>query len=178
MQNIPKRKTRTKEILNKKIALLASILVASLVIGVYAIVLSNKLTASWTLREKKTLELYWASTEPSGDLYRGEWNYAYIGLRNNGLASYDVIVKFVIYTVASGLPTDCITIEYYEDTTWYDMTGVLTGWGSATLNGYFGPSTGFPCGVGYNEVTQFRIMFDGNAPIDVGYYFEAWVEQM
>jgi hypothetical protein len=166
---------------NKKIALLASILVVTLVVGVYALVLSNTLTASWTLRESGTnLVLYWADGEPSGDLYRGQWIQTKIGLRNDGLATYTVSDKFKIYTVASGLPSGCVTIEYNEDdgTGWHDMTDVLTGWGSNTLTGYFGPPAGFTVGPGYNVQTWFRIMFNGNAPIDVGYYFESWVEQV
>jgi len=159
----------------KKIALLASILMATLVVGVYAVVLSNTITTSWTLKESKTLELYWV-TKPSGDLYRGTWIEAKIGLKNNGLASYDVSVKFKIYTGGAGIPTGNVTIQYY-DGGWHDMTGVLTGWGSATLNGYFGPSAGFPVGPGYDVVTLFRIMFDGSAPL-VSYNFEAWVEQV
>lgn len=57
------------------------------------------------------------------------------------------------------------------------MTNVITGWGSATLHGYFGPETGFECVPDYDEATLFRIMFDADAPIDVGYTFEAWVEE-
>jgi len=165
----------------KKIALLASILVATLVVGVYAVILSNTLTTSWTLRESgTTLELYWAAPYygPSGEVNRAGWNYASIGLRNNGLATYTVLDWFTISTVASGLPPGCITIEYNNAGTWTDMTGVLTGWGSATLTGYFGPrDTGFPVDPSYDKVTEFRILFNGNAPINVGYSFAAWVEQ-
>jgi hypothetical protein len=167
---------------NKKIALLASILVVTLVAGVYAAVrLSNILPTSWTLRESgENLVLYWADGAPSGDLYRGEWITTKIGLRNDGLATYTVSDKFKIYTVASGLPSGCITIEYNQDdgTGWHDMTSVLTGYGSNTLTGYFGPPAGFTVGSPYDVQTWFRIMFNGNAPIDVGYYFEAWVEQV
>ena len=163
----------------KKIALLASILMVTLVVGVYAVILSNTLTASWTLRESgTTLELYWADGEPSGDLYRGEWIQTKIGLRNNGEATYTVTDKFTISASGYGLPAGCITIEYYDTDHWVDMTGVITGWDSATLHGYFGPVGGFECGPDYDEQTWFRIMFDGNAPIDVGYTFEVWVEQM
>jgi hypothetical protein len=167
---------------NKKITLLASILVMTLVAGVYAAVrLSNPITTSWTLRESgTTLELYWAAPygAPTGDLNRGGWIYASIGLRNNGLATYTVLDWFKIYTAASGLPSGCVTIEYYDGASWLDMTGVLTGYGSNTLTGYFGPITGFPVGPGYDVVSSFRIMFNGNAPINVGYTFEAWVEQI
>ena len=164
---------------NKKIALLASILVASLVVGVYAVILSNTLTASWTLRESgTTLVLYWADGEPSGDLYRGGWITTKLGLRNDGLATYNVSDKFRIYTGGAVLPSGCIKIEYYYGTSWVNMTGVLSGWGTNVLTGYFGPPAGFPVGPGYNEQTWFRIMFDGDAPINVGYYFEAWVEQV
>jgi hypothetical protein len=113
---------------------------------------------------------------PTGDLHRGEWIYAYIGLRNNGEATYTVIDRFTISAPGHGLPEGCITIQYYNGG-WLDMTNVITGWSSDTLHGYFGPVGGFECIPGYNEQTLFRIMFDGDAPIDVGYTFEAWVEE-
>lgn len=49
---------------SKKIALIASILMATLILGVYAVILSNRVTTSWTLRESgKNLELYWVTFE-------------------------------------------------------------------------------------------------------------------
>ena len=163
----------------KKIALLASILMVTLVVGVYAVVLSNTLTASWTLQESGTnLELYWADGAPSGTLYRGEWITTKLGLRNNGEATYTVTDKFTIYASGYTLPQDCLKIEYWDGDAWVDMTGVITGWDSDTLSGYFGPVAGFECGPGYDEQTWFQIMFDGNAPIGVGYSFNAWVEQV
>ena len=165
--------------INKKIALLASILIVTLIGGVYAVTLSNTLTASWTLRPSTTdLELYWVGDAPNGELYRGQWISASVGLRNNGLATYNVTDKFTISTSASGLPSGCITIEYWDGDSWEDMTGVLTGYGSITLTGYFGPIEGFTVDPDYNEVSQFRIMLNGNAPINVGYQFAAWVEQV
>jgi hypothetical protein len=152
----------------------------TLVVGVYAVILSNTLTTSWTLKAGTPLNLYWAAPYwyPSAELNRGEWIYATIGLKNTGLATYDLVSpKFKIWTDASGLPTNCIKIEYWDGDSWEDMTGVITGWGSATLYGYFGPSTGFPVDPPYDEVTSFRIMFDGDAPL-VGYGFEAWVVQV
>jgi len=169
--------------MNKKIvALVATVLMVTLVVGVFAaVMLSNTLTTSWTLRESgTTLELYWAAPYygPSGEVNRAGWIYATIGLRNNGLATYNVIDKFTISTAASALPSGCITIEYYDGANWQNMTAVLTGYGSYTLTGYFGPVTGFPVGSPYDVVSSFRIMFNGNAPINVGYSFAAWVEQV
>jgi hypothetical protein len=170
---------------NKKIALLASILVVTLVVGVYAAVqLSQPITTSWTLRESgTTLELYWYGGEgyygrPTGDLNRGQWIYASIGLRNTGEATYTVIDRFTI-TTGPALPSGCIKMEYneHDGQGWHDMTPVLT-YAGGTVTGYFGnPSTGFIVGPPYDVVASFRIMFDGNAPIDVGYSFVAWVEQ-
>jgi len=58
------------------------------------------------------------------------------------------------------------------------MTGVLSGWETSELTGQFGPpSAGWTVPPGYNVVTQFHIMFDGDAPIDVGYGFEVWIEE-
>jgi hypothetical protein len=173
---------------NKKIALLASILVVTLVVGVYAAVrLSTPITTSWTLRESgTTLELYWAApywNPGGGDLYRSGWIYASIGLRNNGLATYTVLDWFKIWT-GPVLPPGCIKMEYYvavprggEQVGWNNMTSVLT-YDGGTVTGYFGPrDTGFPVDPDYDVVTSFRIMFDAGAPIDVEYHFEAWVEQ-
>jgi len=169
---------------NKKIGLLATVLAASLVVGVYAVILSNTLTTSWTLKAGTPLELYWAAPYygPSGDVNIGAVIYASIGLRNNGLATYTVLDWFKIYTSASNLPTGCIKIEYWQDEDgnsvyeWKDMSGVLTGWGTTTLTGYFGPrATGFPVGPDYDVVTSFRVMFDVGAPL-AGYGFDAWVE--
>lgn len=175
---------------SKKIALLASILMVTLVVGVYAVSrLSNPITTSWTLRESgNNIRLYWETDPPalSDGVYRGEWVQVGIGLENIGEATYDVIGRFRIWTVGTAIPDGCITIEYYvaadpgsgEVIGWNDMSGVLSGWGTKELTGWFGPSTGWTVDPDYdNVVTQFQILFDGDAPL-VGYGFEGWVEEV
>ena len=161
----------------KKIALLASILMVTLVVGVYAVIISNTLTAEWNVVSTiGDLTLWWEADTPHGDLARGVWYETTMGLKNTGTATYTVIDKFTISTSGAGLPDGCITIQYWYVDHWEDITGVITGWGTATIHGYFGPSTGFPCGPGYSETTVFRYMFEGNAPL-TGYTFNAWVEE-
>ena len=164
----------------KKIGLLASILMATLIVGVYAgTIISNTVTATWTLETSITdLELYWADGgAPTGAYNRGIWIQTKIGLKNTKLATYTVTDNFTITASSYSLPTDCIKIEYLDGTDWVDMTGVLTGWNTLTLKGYFGPITGFTVGPGYDHATDFRIMFDGNAPL-AAYEFNAWVEEV
>ena len=160
---------------NKKIALLASILVATLVVGVYAVILSNTLTASWTVVESgANLELSWYADTPGGSLSRGVWYTTQIRLRNTGVATYTVIDKFDIYASGYSIPDGSIVIQYWDGDSW-EPVGIY-GWGTH-LTGYFGPSTGFSCGPGYDATTLFRYMFEGNALL-TEYSFSAWVEQV
>ena len=165
---------------NKKIGLLATVLAASLVVGVYAgMLLSNTLTANWVVREPQTnLALYWYSGTPSGDLNIGTWYDTYVELKNLGQATYSsVIVKLKISADVS-LLAGCIKLIGYDTTYgWINVPLTLeTEGGKDIFTGYWGPSTGFPVGPGYDEVSHFQYMFEGNAPVNVNYYFSAWVE--
>jgi hypothetical protein len=163
---------------NKKIGLLATVLAASLVVGVYAgMLLSNTLPATWVVRESKTnLALYWYSGTPSGDLNIGTWYDTYVELKNLGQATYSsVIVKLKISADVS-LLAGCIKLKGYAGG-WIDVPLTLvTESGKDIFTGYWGPPAGFSVGVPYDEVSHFQYMFEGNAPVDVNYYFSAWVE--
>ncbi|HLE76124.1 MAG TPA: hypothetical protein VI864_08835 [Candidatus Bathyarchaeia archaeon] len=162
----------------KKIAVLATVLMATLVVGVYAgTLLSNTLTANWVVRESGTsLQLYWYSGTPSGDLNKGTWYDTYLGLRNLGQATYNnVIVKFKIYADVS-LLTNCITLKGYTNTWIVVSLTLVTEGGKDIFTGSWGPAEGFAVGPGYDVVTHFQYMFEGNAPVDQNYYFSAWVE--
>lgn len=177
---------------SKKIALLASILMVTLVVGVYAgMRLSNVITADWTLEEsKENLVLYWypGDVAPTGPFKRGQWNDGiYIALKNTGVDDYTAVIgKFEIWTGAGDDLSGLIQLRYYvtaaqadgDTEGWHTMTGVLT-WNGATgrLEGHFGPTDGFPVTVGYNEVTQYGILFDNDAPL-TRYYFRAWIEEV
>jgi hypothetical protein len=160
---------------NKKIALLATVLAASLVVGVFAAIqLSNTLTTGFNVKAEPLL-LEWKLWKPEGDLYRGSWYNTQIRLYNPTQSTFDkVIVRFTIYSYGVAFPGGSITIEYY-DGAWKDMTGVLSGHGTNTLTGYFGPSTGFPVGIGYDQTTELRVMFNDGAPI-AAYAFTGWAE--
>jgi len=167
---------------NKKIALLASILVATLVAGVYAgLQLSNPITASWTLKESgNNLVLSWAAATPTGDLYRGRWyNDTKVRLQNTGDAAYNVIVKFKVW-IATSLPENSMRVLGNWGTGWQDIA--TRQWDSALARfvyaGTWGPSGGFNCTSGWDITSEFRYMFEASAPIDTTYYFEAWVEQV
>jgi len=165
---------------SKKIALLASILMVTLVVGVYAgLQLSNTLTTSWTVVESgNNLTVWWVANTPGGDLARGVWDETKLGVKNTGVATYTVIDRFTIHADGYVLPENCIKIEYWYESAWVDITGAIGGWGTTTISGHFGPLPGgFPCGPGYNEITRFRYKFDGNAPL-TSYTFNAWVEQI
>lgn len=170
--------------MNKKILRRASIVclaLTMLVTGVFAAIqLSNNITASWTVGvDSSQLLLTWTSGAPTGTLYRGVWYQESIRLQNTGLATYDLVtVKFTIDTLGGSgevLPDNCLAIEYNDGTSWLDMTGVISDWGINKISGYFGPVGGFPVAPDYDETTQFRIMFDGDAPLTT-YSFDAWVE--
>jgi len=167
---------------SKKIALISSILMATLVVGVYAVVLSNTLTTTWTLEDSTNLNLYWSDSAgnlvgaPTG-FYRGVWKDGiYIGLETTGDTGYaSVIGKFEIW--ASGYPdiSGKVTIEYWG------LEGGSWGWygitlsGTTTLTGSFGPASGFPVTYPYKVWTQYRILFENDAPLG-SYGFNAWVE--
>jgi len=166
---------------NKKIALLASILVMTLAVGVYAgLQLSNKLEASWVVQEPgSNLELWWNAGTPSGDRYRGTSYYGEIGLKNNAQATYHVIVNFKISADVS-LLADCIKITIFDEGsgTWIDLPMTLVTEGAKNVfTGVWGPAEGFDVGLGYYKVTPFYYTFEGNAPVGTWYHFEAWVEQ-
>jgi len=159
----------------KKIALLASILMVTLVVGVYAVIISNTLEASWSVKESiEDLKLSWVSGTPTGEHKRGVWYETEIKLENTGLATYKVIDKFDIYASGYVIPTDSIVIQYWDGDSWEPVG--FYGWG-VHVTGYFGPYDGFDCTPGWDVTTIFRYMFDGNAP-PTGYTFEAWVEQL
>ena len=161
----------------KRIALLASILMATLVVGVYAgMQLSNTLTASWQVINTETeLVLSWNPSPDGSSFARGSWygNYG-VRLRNTGTATYNVIVKFQIDAGAT-MPTDCFGIQYYDGANWLDLP--VSGWGDGSVEGTFGPGSGFSAGPGYDVTTPLRIMFDGTAPI-TNYAVYIWVEQV
>ena len=155
-------------------------MIASIITAVYAgVILSNTLTANWTVKEPGTnLELWWNAGTPGGDLYKGTWYYSDIGLKNNGVATYNVIVKFRIWTDVDLATTD-IKVQYYDGASWLDLPLTVESVGGRNiLTGTFGPSSGFPVGVGYNQVTPLKYYFEGSAPADHAYGFDCWAEQI
>jgi hypothetical protein len=160
---------------NKKIGLLATVLMASLVVGVFAaITLSNTLTTTFNVK-KEPLLLEWKVWTPAGDLYRGAWYDTWIRLYNPTTSTFEkVIVKFTLTAGGFTFPADSVTIQYW-DGSWKPMGIDITSWGTTVLKGYFGPLTGFPVGTPYDVTTQLRFMFNEGAPI-AGYEFTAWAE--
>jgi hypothetical protein len=159
---------------NKKIGLLATVLVASLVVGVFAAIqLSNNLTANWVVKESQgNLVLSWYDAMPTGDLYIGNWYYPQIRLQNVGVATYkNVIVKFEVWADVA-LPEGSVVVQGNWGT---GLQNIVT-WNSGKFVGTWGPAIGFEVGPGYNVLSQFQYKFEGNAPVDVRYYFNAWVE--
>jgi hypothetical protein len=161
---------------NKKIGLLATVLAASLVVGVFAAIqLSNTLTANFEVKEAPLL-LQWQVWEPTGTLYRGSWYGTAMRLYNPTQSTFDkVIVRFTLTAGGNVFPTDSVTIQYWDGDSWEPMGIVATSWGTTILKGYFGPLTGFPVGIGYDQTTQLRVMFNDGAPI-AAYAFTGWAE--
>lgn len=163
----------------KKIALFATILMATLAVGVYAgMRLSNILETYWTVVENQdNLVLTWSgapSPMKRGYWYGNDWGL-WIKLENVGTATYHVIVKWRIWTADSALPENCIRIEYWDGDSW-EPVGFYGGWGTSEITGYYGPPSGFDCTPGWNQITYLRIMFDGNAPL-TNYGVQVWVEE-
>jgi hypothetical protein len=164
----------------KKVVMLAAVLMATLAVGVYAgIQLSETLSASWTVQESGTnLALWWQENTPSGELYRGQWYQTQIGLKNTGAATYHVIVKFQIRTNVS-LTANDMKLQYSDGSAWHDLPLTPETVGDRDmLVGSYGLADGFDVGPGYNVLTWFQYYFEGSAPLDGAYYFEAWVEQV
>jgi hypothetical protein len=162
---------------NKKIGLLATVLVASLVVGVFAaITLSNTLTTTFNVK-KEPLLLEWKVWTPAGDLYRGAWYATWIRLYNPTTSTFaNVIVKFTLYAEGYAFPENSVTIQYWDGDSWEPMGIDIASWGTATLTGYFGdPTNGFPVGIGYDETTGLQFRLNEEAPI-AGYTFTAWAE--
>lgn len=161
---------------NKKIGLLATVLVASLVVGVFAaITLSNTLTTTFNVK-KEPLLLEWKVWKPEGDLYRGAWYATSIRLYNPTTSTFEkVIVRFTLTAGGSTFPTGSVTIQYW-DGSWKPMGIDPASWGTTVLKGYFGdPINGFPVGIGYDQTTALQFRLNEEAPI-AGYEFTAWAE--
>jgi hypothetical protein len=152
--------------MKKKIVALAAVLMASLVVGVFAaILLSNTLTTTFNVKEEPLL-LEWKVWKPEGDLYRGSWYETSIRLYNPSGSTFEkVIVRFTLTAGGNTFPTGSVTIQYWDGDSWEPMGIDAASWGTTILKGYFGPSTGFPVGVGYDETTKLRFMFNEGAPI-------------
>lgn len=162
--------------MNKKIVALAAILMAALVVGVFAAIrLSNNLTANFEVKVEPLL-LEWKVWTPAGDLYRGSWYATSIRLYNPTSSTFEkVIVKFTLSAAGNTFPTDSVTIQYWDGDSWEPMGIDASSWGTTILKGYFGPLTGFPVGIGYDQTTQLRVMFNDGAPI-AAYAFTGWAE--
>jgi len=164
---------------NKKIALLASILMVTLAAGVYAgLQLSNTLTANFTVAESAPFELTWANNNPNdGTFYKGIWYSTDIRLYNPTEATFKILMYFKITSWGANFPSESLKIKYYEvlTDTWLDLP--LSGWDSAVLTGTFGPTGGLDCGPHYDITGYFKFMFEGDAPV-ASYTFNVWVEQV
>jgi hypothetical protein len=183
--NVKEEKGGGEKEMNKKIGLLAVVLLSTLVVGVYAVMtVSNHINASWNVTGTGTeLTLSWDPSSPNGASFaRGQWygsDAATYGIRlqNTGTATFKVLVKITI-NAGANLPTDCIKVQCYEDwgsgLQWNSMT--FSGWGTSTLTSSYGTPGGFDCTPGWNTATPVRVMFDGDAPI-TGYNVDMYVEQ-
>jgi len=162
----------------KKIVALATVVaMVAVVVGVYALRVSNVLEAYWSVYEPQdNLVLEWVKAPPS-PIPKGEWIDIIIKLKNVGDATYNVRVYFKIWTDGPGIPADSIQVLYWENTQGKWLPLPMSGWGSSQLQGWYGPAEGFPVSPGYNVDSQFWVLFDGNAPI-CSYGFNAWVEQV
>ncbi|MGQ9642189.1 MAG: hypothetical protein ACUVUF_08785 [Candidatus Bathycorpusculaceae bacterium] len=162
----------------KKLAALAVVLISALVLTVYALRVSNILEVYWSVYEPQT-NLVLSFVEgygPPSSIPRGSWQDVRIRLQNVGQATYTVRVYFKIWSGAV-LPDGCIKIKYWEvlDNSWHDLP--LSRVNDYAFEGWFGPSTGFPVGPGYDATSYFLVLFDANAP-QASYGFQAWAEQM
>jgi len=99
---------------NKKIALLSGILMATLVVGVFAAIrLSNVLTADFTVADEPLLH-QWIDWSPDGKtLYRGALYSPSIRLYNPTTSTFEkVIVRFELSASGYAIPKDSVTIQY------------------------------------------------------------------
>jgi hypothetical protein len=162
---------------NKTIGLLATVLAATLVVGVYAgMLLSNTLTASWNvINTGSELYLSWNPSPDGSGFARGIWygNYG-VRLENTGTATYNVIVKFRI-DAGANMPSNCFKIEYWDGDSWENLP--ISGWDDMSVEGTFGPGGGFSVGPAYDVTTLLKVMFDGTAPI-TNYAVYIWAESV
>lgn len=149
----------------KVIAVIAVALAATLTAGVFAgLMLSNNLTANFTVvNNTPQLALSFNPNSPdTGTFNVGVWYPTGVELKNTGSATFNnVLVHFTI-TTGPDIPENSIQIQYYSGT-WLNLP--LTGWGTGTVSGTFGPGSGFPVGVGYDVITPLQFMFEGNASL-------------
>ena len=68
------------------------------------------------------------------------------------------------YTIFGIDTSKIVSFEYKGGATWYDAPVSQDG---SNVTGFFGPSTGFPMGVPYDETTEFRIIInaEGTYPV-------------
>jgi hypothetical protein len=171
----------------KKIALLSGILIATLVVGVYAgLQLSNTLTATFTVVSSTPLQLSWVVNPDGMTFGQGYWHSTAIRLLNPTEATVtSVLLNFTIYAGGYIFPSDSMKIKFNSvvwsgwadpwDNGWIDIP--LSGWGSEVLTGTYGTPGGFDCTPGFDATGPFKFMFEGNAPL-ASYTFNVWVERV
>lgn len=178
-----KMKKMLSRLFSRKRLSLLGLLTAAFLIGtvVAATVLSNTLTASWSLSSSEPLILSWDTrytfTMPvsGGSVIKGTWYEFAIRLQNPSATSYTVIVKFDIWAGSNSLTGSDMTIQYWDGSAWQPLTLTpVTVSGHDHLQGTFGGS-GFTVVAGYDATTQLKVNFEGSAPID-SYAANIWVE--
>jgi hypothetical protein len=82
-----------------------------------------------------------------------------------GFAYEHVLFNYTIFGIA---PSNIVSFKYYDEgtATWYDAPVIQD---DSNVIGFFGPPTGFPMGVPYNESTTFEIKIDtmGTYPVTI-----------
>jgi hypothetical protein len=154
-----------------------------------AIVISNHLTGSTSVKQVEKYEMSWTNINPSssvpGPQYLGKnvlsmyasestiisevWSGQYygIGVRlhnpNTGGPTIYILSHLVVY--APSIPIAKIHIQYWT-TAWIDLG--LTDQGGGVYTADFGPSGGYPVAPDYDVTSYFLIMLD-----TVDYYDDA-----
>ncbi|GEM_PF-2516410 len=108
-----------------------------------------------------------SSLDLAGPFIEDEFGYFIVTTVNPlcGFAYEHVLFNYTIFGIA---PSNIVSFKYYDEgtATWYNAPVIQDG---SNVIGFFGPPTGFPMGVPYNESTTFEIKIDtmGTYPVTI-----------
>lgn len=152
----------------KKIVVLAAVLVSVLVVGVYAYanLLSNTLTANWTVTTGTPLTASFNAAPTGGTTPWGTYDYFGVRVQNPTAATLSGVYVTFTLTDSSAMPSGSFHIQYFDGTNWDDVgvAGWLT-YGTGTVSGtLWNIGTVAPA---FDKTLQFRIMFDSTMPTGI-----------